>query len=92
MTELWRAGGLPYGEMIEGGADMVVAEAGIRYRASARFDEEIDLIATVRRLGATSITTSVVIERVEDGTLLAEGEVRSASTPGAWTSRRSPHA
>ena len=76
MTELWRAGGLPYGEMIEGGADMVVAEAGIRYRASARFDEEIDLVATVRRLGSTSITTWLRVERAEDGTLLAEGELR----------------
>jgi acyl-CoA thioester hydrolase len=76
MTELWRAGGLPYGEMIEGGADMVVAEASIRYRASARFDEEIDLVATVRRLGSTSITTRLGIERVEDGRLLAEGELR----------------
>jgi acyl-CoA thioester hydrolase len=76
MTELWRAGGLPYGEMIDGGADMVVAEAGIRYRASARFDEEIDLVAAVRRLGATSVTTSLEIVRVEDGTLLAEGELR----------------
>jgi acyl-CoA thioester hydrolase len=76
LTELWRAGGLPYPEMIRGGADMVVAEAAIRYHASARFDEEIDLLATVRRLGSTSITTSISIERAEDGRLLAEGELR----------------
>jgi acyl-CoA thioester hydrolase len=76
LTELWRAGGLPYPEMIAGGADMVVAEAGIRYRASARFDDEIDLVATVRRLGSTSITTSMAIERAADGLLLAEGELR----------------
>jgi acyl-CoA thioester hydrolase len=76
LTELWRAGGLPYPEMIAGGADMVVAEAGIRYRASARFDEEIDLLATVRRLGSTSVTTTIAIERSGDGLLLAEGELR----------------
>jgi acyl-CoA thioester hydrolase len=76
LTELWRAGGLPYGEMIEGGADLLVAEASIRYRASARFDEEIDLLATVIRLGSSSITTSMAIERVDDGALLAEGELR----------------
>jgi acyl-CoA thioester hydrolase len=76
LTELWRAGGLPYPEMIAGGADMVVAEANIRYRASARFDEEIDLVATVRRLGSTSVTVSIEIERAEDGHLLAEGELR----------------
>jgi acyl-CoA thioester hydrolase len=76
LTELWRAGGLPYPEMISGGADMVVAEATIRYHASAQFDEEIDLLATVQRLGATSITTSMSIERAHDGRLLAEGELR----------------
>jgi acyl-CoA thioester hydrolase len=76
MTELFRAGGHPYGVMIDGGADMVVAEAGIRYRASARFDEEVDLTARVTRLGATSITTSIAALRAEDGEVLAEGELR----------------
>jgi acyl-CoA thioester hydrolase len=76
MTELLRAGGLPYMEMVSSGADMVVAEAGIRYRASARFDDEIDLIARVNRLGSTSLTTALAVERVGDGALLAEGELR----------------
>jgi acyl-CoA thioester hydrolase len=74
MTELMRAGGLPYGEMVSSGTDMVVAEAGIRYRASARFDDEIDLVATVTRLGSTSMTTALAVER--DGAVLAEGELR----------------
>jgi acyl-CoA thioester hydrolase len=73
MTELLRAGGLPYGEMVTSGADMVVAEAGIRYRASARFDDEIDLVATVTRLGSTSMTTALAVQR--DGAVLAEGEL-----------------
>jgi acyl-CoA thioester hydrolase len=76
MTEILRAGGLPYGEMVASGADMVVAETGVRYRASARFDDEIDLVATVMRLGSTSITTALAVERVADGALLAEGELR----------------
>jgi acyl-CoA thioester hydrolase len=76
MTELFRAGGHPYGEMIEGGADMVVAEAGIRYRASAHFDEEVDLTASVTRLGSTSITTAITAQRAQDGGVLAEGELR----------------
>ena len=76
MTELFRAGGHPYGEMIDGGADMVVAEAGIRYRASAQFDEEIDLAARVTRLGSTSITTAISAQRSDNGEVLAEGELR----------------
>lgn len=76
MTELFRAGGHPYGEMIEGGADMVVAEASIRYRASAHFDEQVELAARVTRLGSTSITTAITVQRADNGGVLAEGELR----------------
>jgi acyl-CoA thioester hydrolase len=76
ITELWREAIGPYGEMRELGVDMVVAEAGITYRESARFDDEIDLLATISRLGTTSMTTEVRIERVGDAALLAEGRLR----------------
>jgi acyl-CoA thioester hydrolase len=76
MTELWREVVGPFGEMVAGGVDMVVAEARISYRASARFDEELDLVACVLRLGTTSMSTSLVIERLGDGALLTEGELR----------------
>jgi acyl-CoA thioester hydrolase len=77
MTELWRdAFGEGYKGMIESGTDAMVAEANIRYRASARFDDEVDLVAQVTRLGTTSSVTSLRAERVADGALLAEGELR----------------
>jgi acyl-CoA thioester hydrolase len=77
MTELWRdAFGEGYKGMIENGTDAMVAEANIRYRASARFDDELDLVAQVVRLGTTSSVTSVRAERVTDGEVLAEGELR----------------
>lgn len=77
VTELWREAIGPYTEMIPAhGVDMVVAEAGMRYRDSARFDDELDISATVTRLGETSITTEFRIERVADGALLTEGELR----------------
>ena len=44
MTELWRERIGPYGEMVEAGSDMVVAELQLRYRASALFDDEIDVV------------------------------------------------
>ena len=78
MTELWRdAFGEGYKGMIDSGTDAMVAEANIRYRASARFDDELDLVAAghaprhdlVRDEPATA-------ERVADGALLAEGELR----------------
>ena len=77
MTELWRAAfGGGYTGMIAAGTDAVVAEAKIRYRASARFDDEVDLVAQVMRLGTTSSVTGVRAERARDGELLAEGELR----------------
>jgi acyl-CoA thioester hydrolase len=77
MTELWRdsfADG--YAGMIAAGTDAMVAEATIRYRASARFDDEVDLVASVTRIGNTSSTTALRAERVSDGAVLAECELR----------------
>lgn len=76
LTELWREAVGPYSEITQLGIDLVVAEAKVRYRASARFDDEIEIVATISRLGTTSMTTDLRIERVEDGALLAEGELR----------------
>ena len=77
MTELWReAFGGGYAGMIAQGTDAMVAEVNIRYRASARFDDEIDLVARVTRIGATSTVTRVTAERVAAGTLLAEADLR----------------
>ncbi len=74
MTELWRERVGPYGELVDGGVDMVVAELRLRYRGSARFDEEIDVVVVPSRLGTTSLTSEWRIER--DGEVLVEGEVR----------------
>jgi acyl-CoA thioester hydrolase len=77
VTELWREAIGPYTKMIpEHGVDMVVAEAALRYRDSARFDDELEVAATVTRLGNTSITTTFTIQRLSDGALLTEGELR----------------
>ena len=77
MTELWReAFGTGYAGMIADGTDAMVAEANIRYRASARFDDELDLLAAVTRIGSTSTVTHLTAERVADGTVLAEADLR----------------
>jgi acyl-CoA thioester hydrolase len=76
ITELWREAVQPYAEMQAEGVDMMVGEATLRYLDSARFDDEIDLVARVTRLGTSSMTTAMSIERVEDGKLLVEGELR----------------
>jgi acyl-CoA thioester hydrolase len=94
VTELWREAIGPYTQMIpEHGVDMVVAEAGMSYRASARFDDELEIAASITRLGSTSITTSFRIERLADGALLTEGELRHVFVdPGDFAKREMPPA
>jgi acyl-CoA thioester hydrolase len=73
-TELWRAAVGPWMEMGERGYDAVVGEAQLRFRAPARFDDDLAVALHVVRLGHSSITTSVRILRGDE--LLVEGELR----------------
>ena len=73
LTELWREALGGYTAMMEEGVDLVVAEATARYKAPARFDDELDLEVEVTRAGTTSMATSLRIRR--DGELLVEGEM-----------------
>ena len=76
ISELWREALGSYDAMLADGTDMVVAEATVRYLAPLRFDDEFELVVRGIRLGTTSMTTAMSIERVEDGKLLVEGELR----------------
>jgi acyl-CoA thioester hydrolase len=87
MTELWRERIGPYGEMVEAGSDMVVAELHLRYREPARFDEELDVVIRIDRLGETSLTCAWRIER--DGEVLVEGTIRQVCIDPA-TKRKKP--
>ena len=63
ITELWRAAFDGYGVMLDRGIDIVVAEAQLRFRAPARFDDELTLEVAVARVGTTSMVTEHVITR-----------------------------
>ena len=73
ITELWRAAYGGYTVMLGRGADIVVAEATLRFRGAARFDEEITVEATVAHLGTTSIVTAHRFLRDDDGRAAARG-------------------
>ena len=73
-TELWREAVGAWQEMVERGVDAVVAEANLRFRAPARYDDVLALRARVARLGKTSLTTEIDV--VRDGELLVEGRLR----------------
>ena len=89
ITELWRERLGGYGEMIDAGTDLVVAELSLRYLASARFDDAIDVVLEVERLGETSLTTAWRIER--DGQALCQGTIRHVFVdPSSLTKKAIP--
>lgn len=71
ITELWRERFGPWSDVTGRGFDLVVAEARVGYRSPARFDDEIDITATIEHLGTTSIRTGFVARRGEE--TLVEG-------------------
>jgi acyl-CoA thioester hydrolase len=75
ITELWRAAYGGYTVMLDRGADIVVAEANLRFRGAARFDEEVTIEATVTHLGTTSLSTAFRFLRAS-GELLLEADIR----------------
>ena len=73
LTEMWREAFGSYGEVVDSGTDVVVAEASATFRAPARFDDELDVTLGIDRLGTTSMTMATLIGR--DGELLVEGRM-----------------
>lgn len=74
LTELWRDRVGPYSDMVSRGVDVVVAEANLRYRAAARFDELLDISMPVKHLGTTSMI--IAPEYRVGERLVADGEIR----------------
>ncbi len=74
VTEMWRAAFGGYMAMLQRGVDLVVAEAGVRFREPARFDQEVAIEARVTRIGTTSVGSEYRFTR--DGRLLADASLR----------------
>src|SRR5438874_1765466 len=81
ITELWRDRVGDYMDMIDRGVDMVVAEAGVRFRAPARFDDVVEFELRVARLGETSFSSS--IDAKVDGRTVIEGAIPLPCNAGA---------
>jgi acyl-CoA thioester hydrolase len=74
VTELFRARIGDYQDIVDGGYDIVVAEARIRFVEGARFDELLDISMPIEHLGTTSMIVRPVFRVGER--LIADGEVR----------------
>jgi acyl-CoA thioester hydrolase len=86
LTEVWRDVLEPYGDMVEGGVDVVVAEASARFRSPARFDEEVDIVWRAKKLGNTSMTARIDVMRGEE--VLVEGEMRHVFVHAGTSDKR----
>jgi acyl-CoA thioester hydrolase len=74
-AELMRQRGLDYKQMeIEEGCLMAVVEATARYKAPARYDEELIVETTVAGVRGPVVRFSYRVLRAADGVLLCEGE------------------
>jgi acyl-CoA thioester hydrolase len=73
LTELWREVLGSYDALTADGLDLVVAETAARFRAPARFDDELEITLGVERLGNTSMVSAIRIAREAD--TLVEGRI-----------------
>jgi acyl-CoA thioester hydrolase len=87
LNELWRDRVGSYHDMVASGHDVVVAEANLRFRAPARFDEELDIAMAVKHLGKTSLVVQPEF-RVGDR-LVVDGEVRHVFVDPATLGKKS---
>ncbi|HEY5242440.1 MAG TPA: acyl-CoA thioesterase [Polyangiaceae bacterium] len=77
-VEWLRRRGVAYVSWAQRGLHMAVVDLALRYRAPARFDDEIDVEVVLGEWRAASIRFDYRLLRVEDGVLLAEGSTRLA--------------
>jgi acyl-CoA thioester hydrolase len=79
ITEYWRAIGLPYPAGIaDTGTDLYVVKALVNYHAPVEYDDMLELGVRVERMGNSSLTFAIQIDR--DGKCLTTGEVVYVTT------------
>lgn len=66
-----RLTGLTYRELEARGCRLAVSEVSVRYRRPARYDDLLRVRCWVREVASRRVTFGYVVERPEDGALLA---------------------
>jgi acyl-CoA thioester hydrolase len=77
-TELMRQRGCSYAELERSGFGLPVRKLDLRYRAPARYEDEIVVRTRVGRVGAASVTFESEVHRAADGMHLASGVIELA--------------
>jgi acyl-CoA thioester hydrolase len=82
ITEYWRAIGYPYPDaLLAQGSDTFAVKATIEYHAPARYDDLLEVLVRVGRIGRTSLQFLVEIHR--DEAQLISGELIYVNTDAA---------
>ena len=89
-AEYIRGRGRAYKEIEAAGFRLPVAEANLRYREPARYDDLLDIDVTVEEVRAASVRFRYAIRRAPDGALLCEGSTVHACLDAANRIRRLP--
>jgi acyl-CoA thioester hydrolase len=87
-VEWLRRRGLTYADWARRGLHLPVVDLTIRYRAPARFDDELDVETTLAEVRAASVRFEYRIRRPSDDTLCAEGSTRLARVDADHVLRR----
>lgn len=77
-TRMMAERGCSYAELERSGLGLPVRKAELRYRASARYDEELVVRTRVARLRPASVTFEYEVARTADGKLLATASTELA--------------
>lgn len=90
-TEFCRAHGLSYRDMEEGDqAFLVVVESYCRYKAPARYDDELIVRTHITEMRRRSLRFGYEIVRLPDGQVIAEGETGHVVTDATGRVRSLP--
>jgi acyl-CoA thioester hydrolase len=86
--EWLRRRGVTYADWAAHGVHLPVVELALKYRAPARFDEEIDVHVSLVEVGAASVRFDYRLVRASDGLLCTEGSTRLACIDSQLALRR----
>lgn len=86
--EWLRRRGVTYATWATQGIHLAVVDLTLRYRAPARFDDELDVEAKLTEAGAASVRFDYRIVRTTDAVLCAEGSTRLACVDDRGSLRR----
>jgi acyl-CoA thioester hydrolase len=87
-VEWLRRRGVTYATWADQGIHLAVAEVSLKYRAPARFDDELDVETSLGEVRAASVRFDYRIVRAADGTLCTEGATRLAYIDHTLSLRR----